>query len=103
MRKYRLIDDFKKPTRKTIWKHLDAMAVNYAVYSTHLTELAQVLEDTSLYVYADSDSVVIVQPHYPKNDSDQILPGSDTYWMLTKAVMKTQMMLNLDDDEIIFE
>ncbi|MBO5579666.1 MAG: AAA family ATPase [Prevotella sp.] len=94
MRKYRLIDDFQKPTRKTIWKHLDAMAVNYAVYSTHLTELAPVLTDTSLYVYADSDSVVIVQLHYPKNATDQILSGEDAYWKLTEAVMTTQMILD---------
>ena len=94
MRKYRLIDDFQKPTRKTIWKHLDAMAVNYAVYSTHLTELAPVLTDTSLYVYADSDSVVIVQLHYHKNATDQILSGEDAYWKLTEAVMTTQMILD---------
>ena len=94
MRKYRLIDDFQKPTRKTIWKHLDAMAVNYAVYSTHLTELAPVLTDTSLYVYADSDSVVIMQLHYPKNATDQILSGEDAYWKLTEAVMTTQMILD---------
>lgn len=94
MRKYRLIDDFQKPTRKTIWKHLDAMAVNYAVYSTHLTELAPVLTDTSLYVYADSDSVVIVQLHYHKNTTDQILSGEDAYWKLTEAVMTTQMILD---------
>ncbi len=94
MRKYRLIDDFQKPTRKTIWKHLDAMAVNYAVYSTHLTELAPVLTNTSLYVYADSDSVVIVQLHYPKNATDQILSGEDAYWKLTEAVMTTQMTLS---------
>ena len=94
MRKYRLIDDFQKPTRKTIWKHLDAMAVNYAVYSTHLTELAPVLTDTSLYVYADSDSVVIVQLHYHKNATDKILSGEDAYWKLTEAVMTTQMILD---------
>ena len=32
----RLIDDFKNQTKMTIWKHLDAMAANYAVYSTHM-------------------------------------------------------------------
>lgn len=73
---------------------MDAMAVNYAVYSTHLTELAPVLTDTSLYVYADSDSVVIVQLHYHKNATDQILSGEDAYWKLTEAVMTTQMTLS---------
>lgn len=73
---------------------MDAMAVNYAVYSTHLTELAPVLTDTSLYVYADSDSVVIVQLHYHKNATDQILSGEDAYWKLTEAVMTTQMILD---------
>ena len=73
---------------------MDAMAINYAVYSTHLTELAPVLTDTSLYVYADSDSVVIVQLHYPKNATDQILSGEDAYWKLTEAIMTTQMTLS---------
>ena len=47
MRKeYRLINDFKKQTQTTIWKHLDAMAVNYAVYSSHLKGLAQTYEES---------------------------------------------------------
>ena len=38
----RLINDFKNQAKDTIWKHLDAMAANYAVFSTHLNGLSQI-------------------------------------------------------------
>ncbi len=61
MRKeYRLINDFKKQTQTTIWKHLDAMAVNYAVYSSHLKGLAPYLTDFDIYLYCDNSSMVVV-------------------------------------------
>ena len=61
MRKeYRLISDFKKQTQTTIWKHLDAMAVNYAVYSSHLKGLAPFLTDFDVYLYCDNSSLVVV-------------------------------------------
>ena len=61
MRKeYRLINDFKKQTQTTIWKHLDAMAVNYAVYSSHLKGLAPYLTDFDVYLYCDNSSMVVV-------------------------------------------
>ena len=61
MRKeYRLINDFKKQTQTTIWKHLDAMAVNYAVYSTHLKGLAPFLTDFDVYLYCDNSCMVVV-------------------------------------------
>ena len=61
MRKeYRLISDFKRQTQKTIWKHLDAMAVNYAVYSSHLKGLAPFLTDFDVYLYCDNSSMVVV-------------------------------------------
>ena len=61
MRKeYRLIDDFKKQTQTTIWKHLDAMAVNYAVYSSHLKGLAPYLTDFDVYLYCDNSCMVVV-------------------------------------------
>ena len=61
MRKeYRLINDFKKQTQTTIWKHLDAMAVNYAVYSSHLKGLAPFLTDFDVYLYCDDSSMVVV-------------------------------------------
>jgi SpoVK/Ycf46/Vps4 family AAA+-type ATPase len=59
-KEYRLINDFKKQTLKTIWKHLDAMAVNYAVYSSHLKGLAPYLTDFDVYLYCDNSSMVVV-------------------------------------------
>lgn len=61
MRKeYRLINDFKKQTQTTIWKHLDAMAVNYAVFSSHLKGLAPFLTDFDVYLYCDNSCMVVV-------------------------------------------
>ena len=59
-KEYRLINDFKKQTLKTIWKHLDAMAVNYAVYSSHLKGLAPYLTDFDVYLYCDNSCMVVV-------------------------------------------
>lgn len=56
----RLIDDFKKQRKTTIWKHLDAMAVNYAVYSAHLNGLPPYLKDYDVYLYCDATNVVVV-------------------------------------------
>ena len=61
MRKeYRLINDFKKQTQTTLWKHLDAMAVNYAVFSSHLKGLAPYLTDFDVYLYCDNSCMVMV-------------------------------------------
>ena len=61
MRKeYRLINDFKKQTQTTIWKHLDAMAVNYAVFSSHLKGLPPYLTDFDIYLYCDNSCMVVV-------------------------------------------
>ncbi|MBR6319781.1 MAG: AAA family ATPase [Prevotella sp.] len=56
----RLIDDFKKLTKTTIWKHLNAMAVNYAVYSTHLKGFPPYLTDFGTYLYCTDTNMVIV-------------------------------------------
>ena len=56
----RLINDFRKQTKTTIWKHLNVMAANYAVYSTHLKGLAPFLINYDVYLYCDSTNVVIV-------------------------------------------
>jgi hypothetical protein len=56
----RLIDDFKNQTKATIWKHLDAMAANYAVYSTHLNGLSPFLKDYDMYLYCNDTNVVIM-------------------------------------------
>ena len=60
MLKRRLIIDFKSQDRRSIWKHLDAMAGNYAVYSRHLKGLPPYLSDNDVYLYANAGSVVVV-------------------------------------------
>ena len=56
----RLINDFRWQTRSTIWKHLDSMAVNYAVYSTYLKGLAPHLVGFDLYLYAEGNNLVLI-------------------------------------------
>ena len=56
----RLIDDFKIQTKTTIWKHLDAMAANYVVYSTRLNGLAPFLTNNKVYLYCNDTNVVIM-------------------------------------------
>ena len=56
----RLIDDFKRLTKDTVWKHLDAMAVNYAVYSTPLNQLFPLLRDFDVYLYCNDTNMVVV-------------------------------------------
>lgn len=56
----RLINDFKNQAKDTIWKHLDAMAANYAVFSTHLNGLSPFLTDYNVYLYCNDTNVVIL-------------------------------------------
>ena len=58
--KNRLIDDFKYQTATTIWKHLDAMAANYAVYSTYLKGLSPFLKEYDVYLYCNDTNIVIM-------------------------------------------
>ena len=79
MRKeYRLINDFKKQTQTTIWKHLDAMAVNYAVYSSHLKGLAPYLTDFDVYLYCDNSSMVVVCLDYCGHCEEQTYEETET-------------------------
>ena len=79
MRKeYRLINDFKKQTQTTIWKHLDAMAVNYAVYSSHLNGLDPFLTDFDVYLYCDSSCMVVVCLDCCGHSEEQTYEESDT-------------------------
>ena len=79
MRKeYRLINDFKEQTRKTIWKHLDAMAVNYAVYSSHLKGLPPYLTDFDVYLYCDNSCMVVVCLDCCGYNNEQIYAESET-------------------------
>lgn len=56
----RLIRDFRKQTKTTIWKHMEAMAVNYAVYSNRLKGFAPFMNDDDVYIYCDSTNMVVV-------------------------------------------
>lgn len=56
----RLINDFKNQAKDTIWKHLDAMAANYAVFSTHLNGLSPFLTGYDVYLYCNDTNVVIL-------------------------------------------
>ena len=56
----RLIEDFKNLSQTTVWKRLDAMADNYAVYSTRLKGLAPFLTDFDVYIYCNDTNVVIL-------------------------------------------
>ena len=57
---HRLIYDFKKQNKKTIWKHLSAMAENYVVYSEHIKGIAPHLENNDIYAYTLSNDLVLV-------------------------------------------
>ena len=56
----RLINDFRNQTYLTIWKHMNAMAVNYAVYSNRIKGFAPYLYNCDIYIYADSINMVVV-------------------------------------------
>ena len=56
----RLINDFRNQTYLTIWKHMNAMAVNYAVYSNRIKGFAPYLYNCDIYIYADSRNLVVV-------------------------------------------
>lgn len=56
----RLIDAFKKQTKRSIWKHLDAMAADHTVYSTHMKGFGPHLKDYDIYLYANITGLVVV-------------------------------------------
>ena len=55
-----MIRDFRKQTKTTIWKHMEAMAVNYAVYSNRLRGFAPFMNDDDVYIYCDATNMVVV-------------------------------------------
>jgi len=107
----RLINDFKKQTKTTIWKHLDAMAVNYAVYSTRLNGFSPFLTDYNVLLYCNSNNVVVVcldccghdNGHiYEESESlsslilsDGYEPRTSTVWKLAETVCLTKNCLRL--------
>ena len=82
MNENRLIDDFWKQTKTTIWKHMDAMAVNYAVYSNHLRGFAPFLTDKDIYIYANTKNVVVVCVDSCGHSDEQIYEESEQLDML---------------------
>lgn len=56
----RLICDFWKQTGATIWKHMRAMAVNYAVYSNRLRGLEPFMSDCDVYIYVNKEAMMVV-------------------------------------------
>lgn len=79
----RLIDDFKNQTKTTIWKHLDAMAANYTVYSTHLNGLDPFLNEYDVYLYCNETNVVVVCLDCCGNGDDQIYEESESLGVFT--------------------
>jgi len=112
----RLIDDFKNQTKTTVWKHLDAMAANYAVYSTHLNGYSPFLTDYNVYLYCNDTNMVIVcldccghdEEHiYEESESlsslilsDGYEPRTSTVWKLAEAVNLTKIQLQLSKSDI---
>ena len=112
----RLIEDFKNQTKTTIWKHLDAMAANYAVYSTHLNGYSPFLTDFDVYLYCNDTNMVIVcldccghdEEHiYEESESlsslilsDGYEPRTSTVWKLAEAVRLTKIHLQLSKPDM---
>ena len=95
----RLIDDFKRQTKTTVWKHLNAMATNYAVYSTRLNGLSPYLTDYTVCLYCNETNLVIVcldccgsetyeevDPICPMLLFDDCEPRVSVVWKLNEAV-----------------
>lgn len=105
----RLIDDFKLLTKNTVWKHMEAMAANYAVYSTHLKGLRPFLTDFDIYLYCNDTNMVIVcldscghnEEHSyeePEFLSALVLseghePRTSTVWKVAEAVQQAKRLL----------
>ena len=105
----RLINDFRKQTYLTIWKHMNAMAVNYAVYSNRIKGFAPYLYNCDIYIYADSRNMVVVcvdcsnhkqkQCYNETQNIDMMIyepgcePRESTVWKLkqTMEIMKSRL------------
>ena len=112
----RLINDFKNQAKDTIWKHLDAMAANYAVFSTHLDGLSPYLSDYDVYLYCNDTNVVILcldccgtteEQIYEESDSlspillaDDCEPRVSVVFKLSEAVRQTKELLQSSSSEI---
>ena len=107
---YRLINDFRNQTYLTIWKHMNAMAVNYAVYSNRIKGFAPYLNKCDIYIYADSMNMVVIcvdcnkhtqkQCYEESQNIDMMIyepgcePRESTVWKLkqTMDIMKSRLI-----------
>ena len=105
----RHINDFRNQTYLTIWKHMNAMAVNYAVYSNRIKGFAPYLYNCDIYIYADSRNMVVVcvdcsnhkqkQCYNETQNIDMMIyepgcePRESTVWKLkqTMEIMKSRL------------
>ncbi len=60
MKRNRLISDFRNQTRTSVWKFMDLMSKNYAVYSTWTYGFHPFFYGSDIYIYAYSGAVVVV-------------------------------------------
>ena len=114
----RLINDFRKQTKTTIWRHMKAMAVNYAVYSNHLKGMSPFLTNKDIYVYINTTNMVVVcldcnkrcekRTYEESEDMDAIIyrtgcePRESVVWKLkeTMRIMKARLNSCPNDIEI---
>ena len=112
----RLINDFKNQRKDTIWKHLEAMAANYAVFSTHLNGLSPFLTDYDVYLYCNDTNVVILcldccgtgeEQVYEESESlspilleDGCEPRVSVVYKMSEAIRRTKELLQNSAPEI---
>ena len=112
----RLINDFKYHAKDTVWKFLDAMAANYAVFSTHLNGLSPFLTDYDVYLYCNDTNVVILcldccgtseEQIYEESESlspillaDGCEPRVSVVYKLSEAVRRTKELLQSSTPEV---
>ena len=107
----RLINDFKKQEKYSIWKHIEAMAVNYAVYSKSLLGMEPFLTGKDVYVYVDTENLVVVcldcykrheQPTYEESEGLEPIifregdePRESIVWKLKETMRMMERRLHL--------
>lgn len=111
-----LIDDFKNQTKTTVWKHLNALAEDNAVYSTHLNGLPPFLADYDVYLYCNGTHVVVVcldccghgdENVFDESDSlgalimaENCEPRISVVWKLAEAVRLTKIHLQPEHPKV---
>ena len=107
----RLINDFRKQEKYSIWKHIEAMAVNYAVYSDFRIGVEPYLTGKDVYVYGNEENLVVVcvdcyqeklKPSYAEGESIEPVilhhgqePRDSMVWKLKKTMRLMQRRLSL--------